>query len=84
MHQQNTFVFFPPTGEKLATVKKQLKVQKKRKAEPIASAPGPSKAKTKRKGIRLRKGVSVKVPSYKRPLAAMTSASRVRVPDCMR
>ena len=50
-----------PSGEKLATVKKQLKVHKK-KAEPTASTPGPSKAKNKRKGVRLRKGVSIKVP----------------------
>ena len=47
------------TGEKLEAVKKQLKVQ--RKQQKAKASAGPAKEKVKSKGIRLRKGVRVKV-----------------------
>lgn len=47
------------TGEKLDVVKRQLKVQKKEKKQTVSQA----KPKKKLKGIRIRKGAHVKVPS---------------------
>ena len=58
-----TCVRLQRSGEKLAAVKKQLKVQKQEK-KTGTRAPGPSKPKIKRKGIRLRKGISVKVAHH--------------------
>lgn len=59
--QENLLVRSPclRTGEKLDVVKRQLKVQKKEKKQTISQA----KPKKKLKGIRIRKGAHVKVPS---------------------
>ena len=49
-------------GEKLEVHKKQLKVQKKeKKAKQLDS---PAKKKIKQRGIRIRKGVRIKVPAF--------------------